>query len=286
MSGADDTGDDIEIGESNQADLGTSLVLVPTEADQSLLSDFVLSVDVVQGPGLKAVNGIVSRGIAGGSGVVGTSDTLGGPGVLGIGTAAAAGVMGTNAFGTGVSGISTDPSGSGVGVSGISDKGFGVLGNSAHGVGVDGVSSIGVGVHGISSSGDGVFGRSLLAGTGVVAESGSGIGVRARTGTGVAVFASSTHERGGVFLSGSVPFEASPGIRTSQEGIAQVRLVPSSSPKLPTKGSMGDLFAHVVVSPNPTAPPVNLFLCVSDNPVQWQQVQLAPKIYPGGSNAP
>jgi hypothetical protein len=33
---------------------------------------------------------------------------------------------------------------------------------------------------------------------------------------------------------------------TSQGGIAQVRLVPSSAPNFPTQGSIGDLFVHQV----------------------------------------
>jgi hypothetical protein len=71
--------------------------------------------------------------------------------------------------------------------------------------------------------------------------------------------------------------------KTTKGGIAQIRLVPSQDSKVPTKGRIGDLYLHrVTVKP----PAVNLYLCINDSPVQWQQVQLAPTIYPGGATAP
>jgi hypothetical protein len=140
-------------------------------------------------------------------------------------------------------------------------------------------------VFGESPSGPGVSGFCPL-GVGTAGESKSGNGVRAISQDGVAAFASSIQERAGVFLSGTVAPQAGPLVRTSKGGIAQVRLVPSADPKLPTKGSMGDLFMHLQTSAVASPIAVNLYLCVNDQPVQWQQVQLGTTKFAGGQNAP
>ena len=54
--------------------------------------------------------------------------------------------------------------------------------------------------------------------------------------------------------------------------------VPSQDAKLPAKAHIGDLYAHLSKS-------VNLYLCVNDTPVQWQQVQLGATKYAGGQSA-
>jgi hypothetical protein len=333
--GADDVGDDFEIGNVNHCTEMTQLILDGDDSqpfDPTLIELSVLQVFPMfrKAP----VHGIVGSGINGGSGIVGSLvDVGGGPAILGQGLSSTSpGVLGTNDLGPGVSGISNAQGGLAavngrpvaVGVFGKADDGFGVFGESSQGTGVFGQSKSATGVIGESSGGPGVVGKSSgshagvvgqsPSGNGVVGESfsggigvlgygsigvsgkaagggigvsgegASGPGVRAISKDGVAAFATSDSERAGVFLSGSHPPGTGPLVRTSQGGIAQMRLVPSSDPKLPAKGSIGDLFVHQVVSP--TAGAINLYLCVSDQPVAWQQVQLAATIYPGGSPAP
>lgn len=319
--GADDIGDDIEIGNTNYCPQGTSLLFdiggpgSDPAGDEGDPRSFMLRVQVLGStPALFDIdiNGIEVQGFGNGSAV--SAQQLGpGPAVLG-----------NNSIGTGVSGISTAHNGigvfgqggdGGVGVHGKSDLGIAVWGNSTSGTAVEGSSHSGFGVwgdsksksgvEGTSHSGPGVRGNSHLgsgvrgtsdlesgvfgsspSGTGVLGTSSHGNGVAAISNDGVALLSSSTSERGGVFASGLWPR----GSSTSEGGIAQVRLVPSSAPNLPTQGSIGDLFVHqVLVPPAPNAPPqfaINLYLCVNDQPVHWQQVQLAPKVYTSGMNAP
>jgi hypothetical protein len=299
-TGADDIGDDIEIGNENYCRNGTTLMLDvgglgsdPAD-DEGGPSSFMLRVQSMgEFVGLSAtdINGIEVQGFGNGSAV--SAQQLGhGPAVLG-----------NNSMGPGVSGISTAPGGIGVsgksdsgigvwgksvsrsGVEGNSQSGFGVWGDSHSGSGVEGSSYSGSGVKGTSHLESGVFGKSPSSGSGVLGVSSSGNGVTALSQDGVALLSASTSERAGVFVSGS----RKRGSSTSEGGIAQVRLVPSSAPNLPTQGSIGDLFVHQVLLPIVNAPAqqvINLYMCVNDQPVQWQQVQLAPKVYPGGVKAP
>jgi hypothetical protein len=128
--GADDTGDDIEIGTANSGDAGTSLSLVPLE-DGSLQSTFVLEVGV-DGTilTLSPVDGIRASGFGGGSAVVGRLQNGDAPAIVGQGRSANnPGVLGTNDLGTGVTG--TSGAKFGMGVFGSADDGIGVFGRSS-----------------------------------------------------------------------------------------------------------------------------------------------------------
>jgi hypothetical protein len=290
--GANNTGDDITIGEYNKASSGTVLSIQPFSGVKNF-SDAGLVVDstafftsnairaqAVDGAAVLAINSsfgsaaVSATNSVGGDGVFGNCDD--GSGVRGLtqtsfgvrGTSlpkvidrASSGVLGTsNQQGTGVIGFSeitpnANPDAPITDNPPISFPGYGVAGFGFNG-----------GVHGVSSAGYGVRGDS------------SGF---------IGLYATSESNRAGVFMSGKNPdnFGSGPPI-TSQEGIAQVRLVPSSSPKLPSKGQIGDLFVHQVPKNQPPNAPVNLYLCVQSNPLTWRQVQLAPTDYPGGTTAP
>lgn len=185
--GADDTGDDIEIGNENHGDTGTTFFLDPD--DQGHFGPFVIrALAFSNTPGLPntPVNGIEVEGAGGGSAVVataiGVSATSGsavvaqaeskispavlanndpGAGVVGISTVA----LGTNIPGAGVIGISTKsvpqpfafPQATGVaGFTNIAN-GLAVLGecDAPTGFGVLGRSSRGIGVGASSSKGPG-----------------------------------------------------------------------------------------------------------------------------------
>jgi hypothetical protein len=255
VEGADDVGDDLEIGNLNHADLGTEFTLDLPDAAFSYGDDAVLFVRPASeiSTGIP-VDGIKATGTAGGSALVGTALIGGGAAIIGRASSSTnPGVLGTNDMGIGVSGISSSAL-SGIGVSGSCNNGTGVFGGSSTGSGVVGNSDSSAGVFGFGASGSGVYGTSPT-GTGVIGES-------ALTG------------RGGVFVSGSglTPW------KTTKGGIAQLRLVPSADANLPTKAAMGDLYAH-------RSKTVNLYLCVNDAPVQWRQVQLG-TTYAGGQMAP
>jgi hypothetical protein len=122
----------------------------------------------------------------------------------------------------GVSGGSTAPpdaSLAGIGVAGISDRGFGVSGRSTFTSGVDGGSTSGIGVSGRSVSQSGVEGNSTT-GAGTVGASDSGVGVAGH----------STHAVGGRF---------------SSTDVAQIQLTPHSGnledPNGSIPGTIGDL---------------------------------------------
>jgi hypothetical protein len=270
VEGADDIGDDIELGNWNHCSSGTMFELDLEDGANAFSDTQVMSVfPQPLGQAGFPVHGIVASGTLGGSAIVGTLVGIGdGAAIIGQGMSLTnPGVLGTNDLGPGVSGISNAPAG--IGVLGQADKGsgIGVFGESS--------SSFGTGVLGNCNSGTGVSGASG-SGTGVSGFSSSGYAVTATSG-GIALVAASGSDRGGVFLSGSVG--AGPASRTSQGGIAQLRLVPAKDAKLPTKAHIGDLYAHLTKF-------VSLYLCVNDSPVQWQQLQLGTTTYAGGQSAP
>jgi hypothetical protein len=280
--GADDIGEDIELGNWNHCIMGTEFELdLPDGAD--VYSD---SAVLVVGPSLPKntgipVNGIQAVGTAGGSALLGTVFAGGGAAIIGqTSSSTNPGVLGTNDMGTGVSGISNAAGGFGVFGRCDTGSGIGIVGESSSpvGAGVAGNCDLGTGVSGTSLTGTGVSGTSTQ-GTGVSGGSPSAIGwgVSANSGTAAALVAQSTNDRGGIFSSGSGG--AGPVSHTTQGGIAQLRLVPSKDGHLPTKAFIGDLYAHLSKS-------VNLYLCVNDSPVQWKQVQLGATVYAGGQSAP
>jgi hypothetical protein len=269
---ADDTGDDITIGENNIATDGTKLTMAPDDDGNVALDTAVLTVgtniNLAQVPDalLHGVDGIRVHGFAKGSGLVADVEEGGGTAIVGLGNSVKnPGVLGTNALGTGVIGRSEASN---------SPEAIGVLGQCDFGTGVKGESQL-VGVEGRSPGGAGVVGTS-----------GFGPGVKALSGESTAIFALSIKSRGAIFSSGTG--QPTPGefAQTTHGGIAQVRLVPSDERKLPSLGFVGDLYLYWVKPAVGNDPgEVNLYLCVNHSPVQWQQVQLGPRL-PGGMDAP
>ncbi len=182
-------GDDLVIGENNQAQSTTQLVLTLKNQPVTLLK-------VGTGGGASiGVHGVGATGIKGEGGA---------HGVEGVGVAGGVGVRGTSTSGEGVLGKST----SSVGVSGESDSDAGVLGSSGTGIGVRG--SIGfspfplpanAGVLGESQTGFGVCGHAFKD-TAVRARSVSGWGVQAETGGKYAAVYGSAPNGAGVFGDG------------------------------------------------------------------------------------
>ena len=122
-------GDDLVIGENNQAQSTTQLVLTLNSSPKTLLK-------VGTGGGASiGVHGIGATGLKGEGGAFGVD---GDGGISGFG------VRGTSTSGAGVRGISTSQEGvfgtskSGIGVSGSSEDDAGVLGSSDTGIGVRG----------------------------------------------------------------------------------------------------------------------------------------------------
>ncbi len=164
-------GDELEIGENNQAQSMTQLVLGLGNPSTTLLKvgtggGASIGVHGIGGTGLKGEGGSSGAGVYG----------VGGVGVHGISTSKE-GVLGTSKSGNGVSGESD----SDAGVIGSSGSGIGVRGSVGSSpfklpskVGVLGESNIGVGVQGHAFKDTGVIGRSV-----------SGIGVYAETSDGV-----------------------------------------------------------------------------------------------------
>ena len=166
-------GDELVIGENNQAQSATQLVLGLGNPSTTLLR---------VGTGGGASIGVDGEGAIGIHG-------KGGTGVSGEGDI---GVLGTSKSQEGVMGLSN----SGIGVSGTSKSDSGVLGYSDTGIGVQG--SVGlspfevpskVGVLGESNTGVGVQGHAFND-TGVLGRSVSGIGVKAESDGAYGVFAS------------------------------------------------------------------------------------------------
>jgi hypothetical protein len=169
-------GDDLVIGENNQAQSTTQLVLTLNSQPKTLLK-------VGTGGGASiAVHGIGATGLKGEGGAFG---------VDGVGGAGGTGVRGTSTSGTGVEGNSTSQEGvsgtskSGIGVSGSSEDDAGVLGSSDTGIGVRG--SVGFSPFPLPAK-VGVLGESN-AGIAVCAHSFKDTAVRARSVSGKAVHA-------------------------------------------------------------------------------------------------
>ncbi len=296
--GADDSGDDLVVGEHNEAEDGTHLVATVND-DGTYGDDYVFQASVTPLVG-HTVDGLrgISRGL--GNGVFGTTGS-GGAGVLGrVDGTAGAGVRGENLTGAAVLGVSapTDPAQPlGVGVRGLAQD---PANKGLQGVGVEGRSQNGIGVRGISDGTEtgavGVLGiADAIADIGVGGTSNDGIGVRGRStnGTGVdahsdtddALVATSVRGRGGVFQSGKGA-KAPIGL-ASAGGIAQARLVPSVDGVLPVAGKLGDLYAIVSNVATREHGGVLLFLCVQEGtPPMWQRVQLDPTPQPGGTAIP
>jgi hypothetical protein len=281
--GADDQGEDIEIGNENHCPIGTTVSLDPDEQGQ--FGPFIIRVTLnsnTPGGFNTPINGIEVEGGGGGSAVVATaigpSATSGSAVAAQAESAASPAVLATNDPGAGVVGISTVAVGTNIpsaGVIGVSTKTVPPPVPSP---------KLPTGVAGFTDSADGV---------GVLGEcdSPTGIGVLALS-RGIALKAQSSHttgghansltERGGVFLSGVSTNKE----RTTKGGIAQLRLVPAEEQTLPTKGAIGDLYAHRTTPPKGRPRKIRLYLCISNAPVQWQQVHLDPTVFDGGSPAP
>jgi hypothetical protein len=295
--GANSTGDDITIGEYNKASSGTVLSIQPGSGNinfstEALVVDATAPFNPINairaqtndGAAVLAINNSATSAAVSatnsftGGGVFGSCDD--GPGVRGL-TKTSFGVRGTSLpkpsaphASSGVLGTSNQR---GAGVIGFSDNAPDV--NPEAPITDNPISFPGYGVGGFGWNG------------GVSGYSQTGFGVRAVSPAFIGLFASSELDRAAVFFSGSAIDTVGPLNATSQEGIAQVRLVPSSSETLPTKGFIGDLFVHQRPKNQPPDAPVNLYLCIRSGvqgglKPQWQQVQLAPKIYNGGDSAP
>jgi hypothetical protein len=284
---ADSTGDDLSVGQTNHAEDGTELIGKNTN-DHLFGNDYVLQATAPRD--LFFTDAI--RGVAEGdsNGVFGTSgQASGSAGVLGrISSANGAGVRGENDQGPAVQGVSapTDSAFQGVGVRGegqdpdnLGLEVVGVEGISAHSIGVRGLSgpvtglatgSIGVLGAAESANGRGVRGESD-AGVGVDGWAANGIGVSAGSAGSIALNAVSARDRAGVFQSGDPVRDG-----TSRGGLAQLRLVPAHDGLLPTNGQLGDLWAHFSQTPRENRQKfVSLWLCVNDDPVEWEQIALS-----------
>jgi hypothetical protein len=294
---ADSSGDDLTVGYTNHAEDGTELVGNNTN-DHLFGNDYVFQATSPRD--LFVTDAIRGISEGDGNGVFGTSGQASGyAGVLGrISSANGAGVRGENDQGPAVHGVSapTDSSFLGVGVRGegqdpdnLGLEVLGVEGISEHSIGVRGLSGP---VSGLATGSIGVLGAAQQAeGRGVRGESDTGVGVDgwATNGIGVsagsagsiALNALSARDRAGVFQSGDPN-----GGGTSSGGVAQLRLVPARDPLLPTSGRLGDVWAHFSQSLRENRQKfVSLWLCVNDDPVEWEQIQLSGTRAPGGDPA-
>ena len=184
---------DLVIGATNHAVVGTELVAVPVNGN--FFKDYIFQVAQSDKPfdrppfdGLRAfASGIGVNALSSMSdGVVGVSEASDKSGVVGIND----GNVGV--FGRGsLIGVSGNSSRRGNGVEGDSRLGNGVLGRSNSGSGVVGQSDSNSGVSGTSNSGVGVAGGSE-GNDGVVGTSNGGAGVRGQAATGVGVYGLST----------------------------------------------------------------------------------------------
>ena len=177
-------GDDLVIGENNQAQSMTQLVLTLASPATTLFKAYGLGASTIGvhgggGIGVKGEGGTGVRGEGGNFGVDGVAGSNG-TGVRGMSTDGI-GVVGTSTSERGVSGTSQ----SDTGVSGSSDTDTGVLGSSNSGIGVRG--SVGASPFPVPSKA-GVLGESN-AGIGVVAHAFKDTAVRARSVSGKAVHA-------------------------------------------------------------------------------------------------
>ncbi|CAG9226260.1 hypothetical protein PSAB6_460029 [Paraburkholderia sabiae] len=171
--------------------------------------------------------------------------------------------------------------------------------SQAYGVGMVGVSRTGVGTYGVSNSGLGVVGRSmngkdiekeplesLVPAVGVLGHAISGAGIRGHGGMG---FSSPALEAeadprpiGAVFSAGRLEDGTAPNMPTtkpknmaSEEPLAQIQLIPSTSGKLPENGRIGDLYLAMTEEEGAV-----LFVCTEfrtrgqRNLMIWRPVQL------------
>ena len=183
-------GNDLVIGENNQGESTTQLVLVLTStADPA----FMVSGSVQGGTAIRAIGGPGVHGTGGNFGVLGDSQT--GAGVRGE-SPPGPGVLGESDTGPGVRGLSKSDDGvfgqgptgvhgnsdTGVGVRGTSKDSVGVLGRGRPGVLGQGAEDGGTGVEGDSDSGAGVFGT-VSTGVGVFGRAPQGIGVQGQSAT-------------------------------------------------------------------------------------------------------
>jgi hypothetical protein len=293
---ADDTGDDLVVGYTNHADDGTELVGKNTN-DHLFGNDYVFQATSPRDLGwVDAIRGVAEGD---GNGVFGTSGQASGyAGVLGsISSANGAGVRGENDQGPAVQGVSapTDSFFKGVGVRG---EGQDPDGLGLEVVGVEGISTS-IGVRGLSGpvsstatgsigvlgaaadpAGQGVRGE-CDGGVGVEGWSTNGVGVTAGSAASIALHAVSARDRAGVFQSGELT-----GSGTTRAGVAQVQLVPAHDAVLPPTGQLGDLWAHYSrpVQDN-RRKNVSLWLCVNDDPVEWEKIVLSGVRSAGGDPA-
>src|SRR5436309_732061 len=117
--GADDTGDDVTLGEQNQGPDGTTLLLQPFDANK--FDKFVLRVlpDSSSFTGLTGVSGVDATGIGSpandGAGVAATGVNCPGVDAMAIGNVKAfPGVRATSEMGNGVEGTAKSPTNFGV----------------------------------------------------------------------------------------------------------------------------------------------------------------------------
>ena len=242
---ANDTGDDITIGQTNKGEDGTELVGQQSK-EGGFGNDYVLL--LTQSPLINrtAVDGLKSIAIKQGRGVVGQADAIAGVfgSCLGSGKGDI-GVRGENNWvdtpghlGEGVGVLGTVKLRNGVGVRGentaSAQPGIAIVGESSVGTAVQGISHgfSGVGVEGLANAGD--------EGTGVHGEADGalGVGVSGVSGRGTGVSGSSTGGVGGAFSAGGglQSGDAPPGRAGvfGSDSAAQVRLVPHKTLNPPT----------------------------------------------------
>ena len=167
---------------------------------------------------------------------------------------------------------------------------FGTSSGATRSIGVAGESQTGCGVYGIGTFGTsiGVAGRSMDAAsvedgpleevlgepTGVLGHSTCGAGVRGHgrpllpLAPNASPLPSLDAAPGGIFSSGQLQevliAEGPASQKLSVHALAQLRLIPSTNPKLPVTGRLGDLYVNVtgdVTDPNGTLT-VSMYLCI------------------------
>jgi hypothetical protein len=297
MSGADDAGDDFEVGRTNKS--GERSLLVATSDDpDGYQTDFVLDVSIENGKvltknpdGVDAIhatgteslatggfigtipegNGVVGRGL---NGVVGYTHAAVRnkilerdvhAGVLGDGGPASPGVFGDGSVGVvgyGDAAVrdSAWEAAESTGVAG-SALGVGVRGKGDNG-GVRGESANSAGVEGLSELAPGVRGFSTE-GSGVLGESKTGDGVTGLSATGVGgVFESKRQAQ--VWLVPTTTLSMNSTFPITPQAVN----VADKGPPLPRHGKTGQLMT--ALQPSGTC---TLWLCVSDGPpAMWAQV--------------
>jgi len=296
---ADDTGDDLTVGETNHAEDGTELVGNNT-ADHIFGNEYVFQATAPNDLlGTDAIRGI-AEGY--GNGVFGSSgQATGYAGVLGrIRSSLGAGVRGENEQGAAVHGLSSPTDATGPIGTGVRGEARDPNNHGLQGVGVEGISTNGIGVRGLSgepadlatgaigvlgaadsAGGRGVRGQTNL-GTGVQGWATNGVGIDAGSASSVALNAASARDRAGVFQSGDPS-----SMGTSIGGVAQLQLVPAADSALPTNGHLGDVWAHFSQSVHDNRrKTVSLWLCVNDDPVEWEQIVLSGVRTAGGTSPP